>query len=633
MAIAAFFFLNIDSSFAAKRAGISEMGGTSTIDKPTKAKRKGKKRGKKRSAAARVVVIEAPPAPVKKSKIQVPFQMKMPTLPAANDALLTKIGYGAAVASIVLAVVSDGGQAPKKRPRPSGQSSVHDMEPAGRGGKGRRAVAGDDEEDTGAYDPKADAARGQLSRPSALPPAGDLLGDIDGLLEQPASSSSSKAAKQQDAEAEEDSLDSAPSEPSPPARRSVRAAEAERADKRKSAMAAVEAAKKEDVEEEDRAEQAGEREQASVQSPAQKKGVFDRIFAKPGGNRNTDARQVLALKDDAQSFRREVALSLVSFVGAEAFGDLLGGASADATTDEARVAALVDARQACGLSQQQAGDSFADVASAMLVAVVDAAAAALDAGDAAGATARLDIVADFVQGAAVVFGRVAEGAVIEPVLYNGSVKRGKLETLYFEYLKSTMSADSMMAMFGGGAPEGEGSPAADRTTKLPSIQQVFSIKENKRSSLEQKALRENLMSLGGGLGEGGGLGGIMDALSGKGGADGMDMAQLEEMMKGMDPEALRGAAGLPDDMDNMNPEEMAAMSKDAMSSVKAALEDGSITKNDIAELEKVMGLDISLVVKMMDSGNVDKAKLKEMGPEFGDMLSVFKQLAALKKKL
>lgn len=58
---------------------------------------------------------------------------------------------------------------------------------------------------------------------------------------------------------------------------------------------------------------------------------------------------------------------------------------------------------------------------------------------------------------------------------------------------------------------------------------VFAINEGKRSSLEQKALREAFMSGEGGLG-GMGLGDMMSALTGKGG-DAGDMAAMEEMMQ------------------------------------------------------------------------------------------------------
>ena len=58
-------------------------------------------------------------------------------------------------------------------------------------------------------------------------------------------------------------------------------------------------------------------------------------------------------------------------------------------------------------------------------------------------------------------------------------------------------------------------PQIDRTDRLPKIQFLFNINEGKRSSLEQKVLKDLLMS-GGGLGElGGNLGGMLEAFTGK----------------------------------------------------------------------------------------------------------------------
>jgi hypothetical protein len=80
----------------------------------------------------------------------------------------------------------------------------------------------------------------------------------------------------------------------------------------------------------------------------------------------------------------------------------------------------------------------------------------------------------------------------------------------------------------------------------------------------------------------------------------------------------------------MSPEEMAAMSKDALKEVKASLQDGTVTRKDVEELEKIMGMDMKQLSGMINSGQVDKAKLAEMGPEFAEMLEVFKQLGDIK---
>jgi hypothetical protein len=84
------------------------------------------------------------------------------------------------------------------------------------------------------------------------------------------------------------------------------------------------------------------------------------------------------------------------------------------------------------------------------------------------------------------------------------------------------------------------------------------------------------------------------------------------------------------EMDNMDPAQMAAASKEALKDVKQALAEGSMTKADVAEFEKAMGMDIKEMVKMMDNGQLDKAKLKQLEPEMEEFLDIFRQLAKIK---
>lgn len=63
--------------------------------------------------------------------------------------------------------------------------------------------------------------------------------------------------------------------------------------------------------------------------------------------------------------------------------------------------------------------------------------------------------------------------------------------------------------------------------------------------------------------------------------------------------------------------------------IKQSLKDGTITKDDVAELEKQIGFSIKEVVKNFDSGRVDKRKLAELGPEYADMINIFREIAKL----
>ena len=46
-----------------------------------------------------------------------------------------------------------------------------------------------------------------------------------------------------------------------------------------------------------------------------------------------------------------------------------------------------------------------------------------------------------------------------------------------------------------------------------------------------------------------------------------------------------------------------------------------------------MGVDVKQLAKMMESGQIDKRKLAELGPDYMEMLDIFKQLASIKQKL
>ena len=64
--------------------------------------------------------------------------------------------------------------------------------------------------------------------------------------------------------------------------------------------------------------------------------------------------------------------------------------------------------------------------------------------------------------------------------------------------------------------------------------------------------------------------------------------------------------------------------------MKESLENGTVTKKDVEELEKAMGIDVKQLTQMISSGQIDKKKLAELGPDFTEMLEVFKQLAKIK---
>ena len=376
---------------------------------------------------------------------------------------------------------------------------------------------------------------------------------------------------------------------------------------------------------------------SSPPPPPAKKNIFQKIFSKPGAGRITDINQVLRIDDAAQDMRLLIANALKPYVNADLF-DFEDSPynKADANDDDSRASLVSNTMAEFGLSSQETANAFADVASAMLVTLTDTAGDLYDAKKNDDLLLALDDIAEFVRGAGSMFSKTTPDAVIEPVLYNGKAKSGKLENLYLEYLKSTMSVDSFMGMLGGESEQSDkdleekSKKLEYRSNGLIRIQQVFSIKEGKRNSLEQKVTKDILMNMVKGEGGLGNIGDMMSALTGKAGDGGLGGLgglggdfDMDAMMKSM------GDEGMPD-VDNMSPEEMAALSTDAMSSIKEAIKSNSITKNDIAALEKMMGIDINSVTSMMEKGQIDKKKLASMGQEGEDIMEIFKALGKLK---
>jgi len=401
-----------------------------------------------------------------------------------------------------------------------------------------------------------------------------------------------------------------------------------------------------------------------------KKGILGRIFKRGGDGRPTDLGTVLmddADGEDMQLFKAAVARALLSDVPADLKPELreeLGGTLDLAGGKDL----LVKTKDAAGLDSQAAAEAFAAVASCVVVAMVDRAAAIggrreeeeeerLDA---------LNAVAAIMDSMGELFGAIGDGARIDPVVYNGGTKKGKVENLYLQYARDAMALGDMLGAMGMSAAAGEGgdetaaaatavteAPKVDAETKirrLGQLQQVLGIREKKRADVESKVMREGMMSMlkGDGLGEAG-LGGLLESLGGAlGGGDGdMDPAALEKMvaelggmegmegMEGMKEMMSRGGGGggAGDfDPNKMDPAELQAMSKDAMGVVQSSLSQGAISREDVAELEKMMGGNMDELLGVMQGGNVDKNKLKELGPDFQELLKVFKDLSDIKNQ-
>lgn len=286
-----------------------------------------------------------------------------------------------------------------------------------------------------------------------------------------------------------------------------------------------------------------------------KKGFFDRIFKRAGGDRPTTVVEALRPSyDPSHAFRLSILSSLVNYVP-RGYIDSWSQYYKRFYDEDAALADISRNKEICELSPQAAADAFADITSSILVGLVDKAAETSDLKDDNATLASLDVIADFVGGAGALFSKSLAEVTIEPVQYNGKVKKGKLENLYYIYAKSSMDMSSMLSSAGLGEGENDNNNATEKLEKLGRLAQVFAIKEGKRSSIDQKVLKEMMMSGEGGMGD---LGGIMDALKGNGKMpDFGNMPPLDEdLMK---------------EFNNMQPEEVAEMSMAALRQVRLRL--------------------------------------------------------------
>lgn len=367
-------------------------------------------------------------------------------------------------------------------------------------------------------------------------------------------------------------------------------------------------------------------------------GMLNRLFQKPGAGRPADLTQALSGDRglESEAFRRVTSGCLAALTARNTLPELEDvAADMRALSSEQKVARVVEERLAWELTEQAAAEAFADVTNAVIVRMVDLAAATVtnDQSPEAEATtvAALDDLTALVDQAGSLFQQSHPQAIqaIQPILYNGKAKRATLETLYLRYLKSTMNMDQMLAAMSGTAPDPTNTAEAgpDRTDRLPKLQFLLGIKEKQRSNLEQKLVKDLLM---GGMGgaAGGGMGAMMDAfkgpaagLGGLGGGGAEANKQLEDLMAG-----AGGMEGLPD-MKDMKPEEMERYFKDAMNMLKESLREGSITRQDVLEFEKMTNTEVNQMVKMMEA-----AKGRGLSADMVETIDLLRQLAQIKGK-
>ena len=147
----------------------------------------------------------------------------------------------------------------------------------------------------------------------------------------------------------------------------------------------------------------------------QQPGILGRLFQKPGAGRPSDIRAALRPEQDvSHDFRVLVASSLTVYVPPGTVAEVEKGGALSSTDPDAfspsaevRQSALAAEMAYAGLSEQEAAESFADVASALIVQLVDKAVQQSEKGSGeqweAAVVRSLDVLTDLIKGAGELF--------------------------------------------------------------------------------------------------------------------------------------------------------------------------------------------------------------------------------------
>jgi len=167
-------------------------------------------------------------------------------------------------------------------------------------------------------------------------------------------------------------------------------------------------------------------------APPAPKSKLKKMFSrstKPTRPTNLDA----VLKESG--FARQLATQLT-------FGARGRFPSLETTTTPSPLSELTSLRDAAGLTDVLAAETFAGVVNCMLIELIDLASSTLLEEEAITVKA-LDIVLEFTEHAGELYEAVAGGVVIEPVVYGGKLPKHKLESMYGVYVgKNAMNAES-----------------------------------------------------------------------------------------------------------------------------------------------------------------------------------------------
>lgn len=333
--------------------------------------------------------------------------------------------------------------------------------------------------------------------------------------------------------------------------------------------------------------------------PRKKKGIGAIFSKKSASARETDISNLLSSDAIAPNFALTLS-KILTFGAPGRFPDIVnlpdptGFSLPETLVLEDVKAAITKSQEDEGLTGVLAVELFASVVNCMIIDIIDMASTTLtlkgeEKEKEKKTVDALNVVLDFMDHAASLFDAIADGVTITPVTYGGSLSKAKLEKMFGIYAGSLMS--SFMSE--------ESSSTQERVDIL---QQVFNIKDKKAEGIAQKIMMKNLMSA------------MKDG-------DGGGMEGLAEMMSGL--EGMEGGIpGFEDPNAELSPEDI----KQSVSMMKALVESGQISKDEIAlvkeQFQEAYGASIEDLIAEADSGNMGD----ELGEDGRELLDLFKKV-------
>ena len=272
------------------------------------------------------------------------------------------------------------------------------------------------------------------------------------------------------------------------------------------------------------------------------------VFGKKKSERETDINMLVSGDAKAPEFAKLLA-KILTYGAPGRFPEVIGlpgGMPMEEFDQERACTMLTEAQEGADLSKEEAAEVFANVVNCMLIDIVDLASSSLKEKDGKMTVDAIGIVVDFMMHASSLYNAIAEGVVITPVTYGGDLPKGKLEQMFSAYAASGLS--NMMSM------------DEDFENRVALLQDVFQINEKKGEGLVMKAVQKQMM----------------DALKSGKGLEGMD-----EMMKGMNMDALTGMPGMGGDED-ISPEQL----KELLTQLKVMKDSGALPADEMKAVKE-----------------------------------------------